>query len=179
MTSVSLRTATAIQDWKQAVHDQVDDIGAYRRVASEERVWWPLPDPPRNFYTMTERLLVWMAEHHPGVDLSAVHRVYQAIQSVHNGAGVDDLPPQGALEAMADSAVMVLNIALEAILAKKPGAKPAVGKGKRSSRTRAPRSKYQPPPCPKCGGKARVTSTHEALRYLKCSECDHNWPSAK
>lgn len=179
MTSASLRTATAIQDWKQAVHDQVDNIGAYRRTPPEERVYWPLPGPPRNFYTATERLLAWMAEHHPGVDLSAVHRVYQAIQSVHNGVGADDLPPQGALEAMADSAVMVLNIALGAILAKKPGAKPAIGKRKRSSHTRAPRPKFQPPPCPKCGGKVRVTSTHGALRYLKCSECKHNWQSAK
>ncbi|MGI6417330.1 MAG: hypothetical protein ACOX1P_16840 [Thermoguttaceae bacterium] len=119
------RVAVAIQDWKQLVRDQIDDIGAHRRVDPEDRVWWPLRDPPRNFYTATERLLLWMAQHHPGVDVSPIHRVYQAIQAVHNGAGVDDLLPQGALEAIADSAAMVLNVALGGILEENAGVKAA------------------------------------------------------
>jgi|LSQX01.2.fsa_nt_gb hypothetical protein len=39
--------------------------------------------------------------------------------------------------------------------------------------------KYQPPPCPLCGEKARVTSKQRSVRYLKCSKCGHTWPSTK
>jgi hypothetical protein len=42
-----------------------------------------------------------------------------------------------------------------------------------------PKPKYQPPPCPCCGKKARVTSKQGSVRYLKCSECGRTWPSTK
>jgi len=38
--------------------------------------------------------------------------------------------------------------------------------------------RYKPPPCPECGGRARVVSTRKNVRFLKCQACEHKWKLA-
>jgi len=39
------------------------------------------------------------------------------------------------------------------------------------------RTRYTPPPCPKCGGPVKVRSTRKDRRYLVCKDgkCGHTW----
>ncbi|HMP07445.1 MAG TPA: hypothetical protein PJ982_13935 [Lacipirellulaceae bacterium] len=48
---------------------------------------------------------------------------------------------------------------------------------KLESSSYAPRYKAQP--CPKCGGQSQANGTKAAVRYRKCSKCDHRWTEAK
>ncbi len=60
-----------------------------------------------------------------------------------------------------------------------PGEPPRSADNAEPRPANTPKPKYQPPPCPCCGKKARVTSKQGSVRYLKCSECGRTWPSTK
>jgi len=107
-TAADKATTRAIEEWRDIVRDEVEDIREWRGNPGEKGWHNPWNPPPPSLRLNTSHVVSVLANDYPSLDPKPVMDMVRTIELWHEDRSADRLHPQTEIDAKADTALTIL-----------------------------------------------------------------------